>query len=66
MNLLKRKNQAEEQLRTELSRISELLEITDINFNEAEDSLLIEAAIYDRSALLARHAYLTKKLRGVE
>ena len=66
MNLLKRKNPAKEQLRTELSRISELLEITDINFNEAEDSLLIEAAIYDRSALLARHAYLTKKLRGVE
>ena len=56
---------AAREISDELHRIFEQIEITERNFNEIEDSDLIEAAIYDRSALLKRYAYLLRELKKI-
>ncbi len=63
ITLIKSRRRAQnERLAEELRQLSELIDDSDRVFNEVDDENLIEAAIYDRSALLARYAYVRKIL----
>ncbi len=62
LSALKKQRRAAE-IEEELRKISALIEAAERDFNEVSDSDLIEAAIYDRSALLARYSYLLRLLR---
>ena len=62
----KRKNSARESISQELREISEAIETADAGFNEISDSDLLEAVIYERSALRARYSYLLKELRRLD
>ena len=65
----KKKGTKEERIRAvseELREISEALETADAGFNEVSDDDLLEAIIYERSALRARYSYLLKELRRMQ
>ena len=67
--LRKRKDPRREQIEAvseELRHISEELEASDARFNEVSDSDLVEAMIFERSALNARYSYLLKELKRLE
>ncbi len=67
--LRRRKDPRREQIEAvseELRRISEELEASDARFNEVSDSDLVEAMIFERSALSARYSYLLKELKRLE
>lgn len=64
--VLKFRNKKTDELAEELRKISELIEISEKNFNEIDNEDLIEAAIFDRSALMARYAYLMKELKKIQ
>lgn len=50
----------------ELRVIKEAIDTADAGFNEVSDDDLIEAIIYERSALRARYSYLIKELKKLE
>lgn len=50
----------------ELRVIKEAIDTADVGFNEVSDDDLIEAIIYERSALRARYSYLIKELKKLE
>lgn len=50
----------------DLQKIAELIELSEAGFNEISDDDLLDAAIYERSALMARHSYLIKELKRLE
>lgn len=50
----------------ELKEISDALEASDAVFNEISDGDLIDAIIFERSALRARYSFLLKELRRLE
>lgn len=50
----------------EIRRISDAIEIADAAFNEVSDGDLIDALIYERSALRARYSFLIKELRRLD
>ena len=65
----KRKSRRDDKIRAvseELRRITAALEASDAGFNEVSDEDLIEAMIYERSALRARYSYLIKELKRIE
>ena len=53
--------------RERIKEISEeIREISDAGFNEVNDADLLEAIIYERSALRARYSFLLKELRRIQ
>lgn len=65
----RKKSRKDEQIRAiseEIREISEALEVADAGFNEVSDDDLLEAIIYERSALRARYSFLIKELRRIE
>ena len=50
----------------EIRGITEALEVSDACFNEVSDEDLVEAMIFERSALRARYSYLLKELKRLE
>lgn len=65
-DVLKKRNREESRKKAileELKQISEAIEIADAGFNEVADADLLEAIIYERSALRARYSFLLKELR---
>lgn len=59
-------NRAAARLCDELREISAEIEAADAVFNEVTDPDLLEALIYERSALLSRYKYLQKELRKLK
>ena len=70
MTATKKRSRAEEnmiqRISEELREISDAIDIADAGFNEVSDDDLIEAMIFERSALRARYSYLLKELRKLE
>lgn len=68
--LLTKKRRADETkiqtLTEELREIKTAIDTADAGFNEVSDDDLIEAVIFERSALRARYSYLLKELRKLE
>ena len=65
----RKKSRKDEQIRAiseEIREVSEALEVADAGFNEVSDDDLLEAIIYERSALRARYSFLIKELRRIE
>ena len=62
----KSKNEQMKAVSEELREITEALEISDAGFNEVNDEDLLEAIIYERSALRARYSFLLKELRRIQ
>ncbi len=60
------RERAAESVSRELREVSKAIEAADADFNEVSDCDLIEAAIFERSALRARYGYLLKELRRLE
>lgn len=50
----------------DLEKIAELIELSEQGFNEISDDDLIDAAIYERSALMARYSFLIKELKRLD
>lgn len=50
----------------EIRDVTEALAASDAKFNEVSDEDLVEAIIYERSALRARYSYLIKVLRRLQ
>ena len=62
--ITKKRRQAEiDRICGELREIADAIEIADAGFNEVSDGDLLEAMIFERSALRARYSYLLKELR---
>ena len=55
-----------QELSEEIRIVTEALENSDAGFNEVSDEDLVEAVIYERSALRARYSYLIKELRRLK
>ena len=55
-----------QELSEEIRIVTEALENSDAGFNEVSDEDLVEAIIYERSALRARYSYLIKELRRLK
>lgn len=70
MTVTKKRSRAEEsmiqRISEELREIKDAIDIADAGFNEVSDDDLIEAMIFERSALRARYSYLLKELRKLE
>lgn len=62
----KLKRERIKEISEEIREISEALEISDAGFNEVNDADLLEAIIYERSALRARYSFLLKELRRIQ
>lgn len=65
----RRENRKKERIREiseEIREISAALEIADAGFNEVSDDDLLEAIIFERSALRARYSFLLKELRRIQ
>ena len=50
----------------EIRAVTEALAASDSGYNEVDDEYLLEAIIYERSALRARYSYLLKELRRLQ
>ena len=65
----KKRSELEERIRSiseEIKEVSEALAVSDAGFNEVSDDDLLEAIIYERSALRARYSFLIKELRRIQ
>ena len=64
----RKKDPKQEQMRAiseEIRIVSDALEAADAGFNEVSDEDLLEAIIYERSALRARYSFLIKELKRI-
>ena len=70
MTSTKKRSRAEENrirlIAEELREMKDAIDVADAGFNEVSDDDLIEAMIFERSALKARYSYLLKELRKLE
>lgn len=60
---LRSRGNAAESLGDELRELSEAINASEAAFNEVTDADLVEALIYERSALMSRYRCLMKQMR---